>query len=69
MKVILDSNALFVPFQFKIDIFNELQDLLKRSFDMILLSAVRQELEILTQKGSPKMRRNACSALKFSEKC
>jgi hypothetical protein len=37
LRVILDSNALFVPLQFKIDVFSELERVLNRSFELILL--------------------------------
>jgi len=69
VKVILDSNALFVPLQFKIDVFNDLKRLLNRSFELILLSPIKRELETLVKKGSPKMRKNASYALKIAEKC
>jgi len=69
LKVIVDSNALFVPLQFRIDIFYELERLLNRRFDLILLSAVKRELETLARKGSPKMRREAACALRLAEKC
>jgi rRNA-processing protein FCF1 len=69
VKVILDSNALFVPLQFKIDFFNDLKRLLNKSFELILLSPIKRELEALAKKGSPKMRRNASYALKLAEKC
>jgi rRNA-processing protein FCF1 len=69
LKVILDSNALFVPLQFKIDVFSDLKRLLNRSFELILLSSVKRELEVLARKGSPKMRKNASYALKLAEKC
>jgi rRNA-processing protein FCF1 len=69
LRVILDSNALFVPFQFKIDIFNDLAQLLNRNFELILLSPVKRELEVLAEKGSPKMRKNASHALKLAERC
>ena len=69
LKVILDSNALFVPLKFKIDIFEELKTLLKRNFELVLLSPVQRELERLAEKGSPKMRKNALYALKLAEKC
>ena len=69
LKVILDSNALFVPLQFRIDVFSELSRLLNRKFELILLSSVKRELEILAEKGAPKMRKNACCALKFAERC
>jgi len=69
VKVLLDSNALFVPLQFKIDIFTDIERLLNRNFELILLSPVKHELEVLAEKGSPKMRRSASYALKLAEKC
>jgi len=69
LKVILDSNALLVPLQFKIDVFSDLERLLNRSFEVILLSPVKRELEALARKGSPKMRKNASYALKLAKKC
>jgi len=69
VKVILDSNALFVPLQFKIDIFDSLEQLLKRSFELILLSPIKREIETLAKKSSAKMRKNALFALKLAEKC
>jgi uncharacterized protein len=69
LKVIADSNALFVPLQFKIDIFNELTRVLNRNFDLILLSPVKRELEMLAEKSSPKTRKNAVFALTLAEKC
>jgi rRNA-processing protein FCF1 len=69
LKVILDSNALLAPLQFKIDVFSELERLLNRNFELILLSAVKRELKALAEKGSPKMRKNACYALKIVERC
>ena len=69
LKVILDSNALFVPLQFKIDIFEELKRLLNRNVDFVLLSPVKRELEMLAAKDSPKIRREAVYALRLAEKC
>lgn len=69
LKVILDSNALFVPLELKIDIFEETRRLLNRNIDFILLSSVKHELELLAAKDSPKTRREAMYALKLSEKC
>jgi rRNA-processing protein FCF1 len=68
-KVILDSNAFFVPLQFKIDIFEELQTLLNVKFEAVLLSPILKELETIAEKGSPKMRKQASYALKLAEKC
>jgi uncharacterized protein len=69
LKVIADSNALFVPLQFKIDIFTELERVLNRKFELILLSPVKQELETLTKKSSTKTQKNAAFALSLAEKC
>jgi uncharacterized protein len=69
LKVILDSNALFVPLELKIDIFEELRRLLNRNVEFILLSPVKRELELLATKDSPKVRREAFFALKLAEKC
>jgi rRNA-processing protein FCF1 len=69
VRVIMDSNALFAPLQFKIDVFEELERLLNRRFELILLSTVRHELKTLEAEGSPKTRRMATFALKFAEKC
>jgi rRNA-processing protein FCF1 len=69
LKVILDSNALFVPLQFRIDIFEELKRLLNRNVDFVLLSPVKRELEMLAAKDSPKIRREAVYALRLAEKC
>lgn len=47
LKIILDSNAFFVPLEFKIDIFPEVERLINRNVIFILLSPVKRELEIL----------------------
>jgi rRNA-processing protein FCF1 len=69
LKVILDSNALFVPLEFKIDIFEELKRLLNRNVEFVLLSPVKRELEMLAAKDSPKIRREAIFALRLAGKC
>ncbi|MDH7478179.1 MAG: hypothetical protein QHH17_07355 [Candidatus Bathyarchaeota archaeon] len=69
VKIILDSNALFVPLQFKIDIFEELRNILNRKFEPILLLPIKRELEKLASEGSPKIKKNASFALELAEKC
>jgi len=69
VEVIMDSNALFVPLQFKIDILDELGRLLNRRFELILLSPVRSEIEMLTSERSPKIRKMAAFAMQLAEKC
>jgi rRNA-processing protein FCF1 len=68
LRIIVDSNALFIQLEFKIDIFSELSRLLNRNYELILLSPVKRELETLTQKSSPKTRKNATFALTLAEK-
>jgi len=69
VRVILDSNAFFVPIQFKIDIFQNLKTLLGRSFELVLLKPIQRELERLAREGSPQMRKKAYYALKLAEQC
>ena len=64
LKVILDANFLFIPAQFKV----ELSNLLNRSFEPILLSSTKQELEGLAM-SSPKIQKQAVLALGLAEKC
>jgi rRNA-processing protein FCF1 len=69
LKVILDANALFVPLQFKLDIFEEVKRLLDRNVEYILLSSVKFELEVLASEAEPKLRREANFALRIAKKC
>jgi len=69
IKVILDSNFLFIPSQFQIDIFEELMTLLNQKFEPILLSPTHKELHRIAKKSLPKMWRHALLALKLAEKC
>ena len=69
IRIILDSNALFVPIQLNIDIFQELKTLLNRNFELVLLTPIQRELETLARGGSPQMRKKASYALSLAEKC
>lgn len=69
LKIILDSNALFIPSQLRIDIFAETERLLNRNIELILISPVKRELETLEKKSSPQIRKNAAFALKLAQKC
>jgi rRNA-processing protein FCF1 len=68
VKVIFDSNFLFVPFQFQIDIFEELGKLLGKA-EPIILTTTFEELETLARKRSPKMSIQASAALELAKKC
>ena len=48
MKILLDANALMMPVQFQIDIFDELRSLLG-AFEPVVLSGVMKELTGLTR--------------------
>jgi hypothetical protein len=69
LKIILDANALFVPLQFNIDIFEELKKLLNRNFEPIVLFPTHVELERIAGQASPETRKKATYALKLAEKC
>ncbi|MCL2172779.1 MAG: DNA-binding protein [Nitrososphaerota archaeon] len=70
LKIIIDSNALFTPLELKIDIFEELQCLLNRNIECIVIHPVKAELELLANKDSFKLRRQASFALRLAvEKC
>lgn len=59
----------FIPSQFRLDIFEELANLLKQRYEPILLSPTYEELLMIAEKGSPKMRQEVSMALKLIEKC
>ena len=69
LKVILDSNFLLVPSQFRLDIFEELSRLLNQNYHPVILSPTHEELVKLSEKGSPRMRQRALMALSLAEKC
>ena len=69
LKVILDSNFLLIPSQFKIDIFESMMNLLNKRHEPTILSSTLHELQTISQKGSPKLRKQAQIALKLAEKC
>lgn len=68
VKVILDSSFLFIPFQFQVDIFDELEALLGR-FEPLVLSTTLQELKGLSKKRSIKMRKQATAVLELADRC
>ncbi len=68
LKIILDANFFFIPAQFRLDIFEELANLLNKRFEAVLLSSTKKELEGLVQ-SNPKIQNQALLALQFAEKC
>ncbi len=69
IRVILDSNFLFIPSQFHLDIFEELENLLGQRVDPVLLSSAYEEIRKIAEKGAPKRSQQASLALKLAEKC
>jgi len=68
VKIILDSNFLLVPFQFRIDILEELNNLFGRA-EPIVLSTTLEELKKMAESSSVKKRMQFSVALRLTEKC
>lgn len=62
-KVVLDTNALFYPFQFKVNLEDEISSLVG-GCDIIVPWVVQRELRNLQAKGN----KDAGAALKYSER-
>ncbi len=69
LRVVLDSNFLFVPSQFQVDVFEDLAKLLNQRFESIILSSTLREIRGLTESKSSKEQKQALLALKLAEKC
>ncbi len=65
----MDSNFLFIPTKFQVDVFEELTRILNQRFDPVLLSSIYQELMTMAEKSRPSKRKQASIALKLAEKC
>ncbi len=63
IRVVLDTNALFFPFQFKIDLGNEIGSLLGRC-EILVPEVVIKELKGLSEAG----KRDAITALRYAER-
>jgi len=67
--VILDSNFLFVPLRFGVDIFSGLERLLGPSVVFLVPAAVLAELELLRVGASPSLLREIEFALELAGRC
>jgi len=65
LKVILDSNFLFLPAQFGIDIFEAIGELLSRRVELVLPSPVFEEIA----RVAGRMRKPERVALELAKKC
>ena len=68
VRVLLDSNFLMIPLELHIDVFEEIQNLLGKRVEFILIKPVFDELRTLSM-GSPKVGRQAAYALKLGNRC
>ena len=69
LKIILDSNFLFVPAQFRLDVFEAMTTLVNQKYEPIVLSTTKNEVGKLAKRDAPKLRKQAQMALKLAEKC
>ncbi len=68
VKVILDSNFLMIPFQFNLDVFQEIEYLLQKKVDFIVPSAVKSELTGISTRGGEGSA-EASLALQLASRC
>ncbi len=66
IKVILDSNFLLIPFQFGVNIFEAIEDLLDRNIEFIVLPQIIEEVKRIAD-GMGNDSRGARLALKLIE--
>lgn len=67
-RVILDTNFLFIPSKFRIDIFDELQRLLGKH-QCVIITPVLIELNQLMDKSKPSLVKDIELISKFIERC
>ncbi len=65
--MLLDTNFLLLPFQRRIDIFEEIELLLSSHVEFVVLPQILSELQRLVARGSSKERRAAQSAMHLVE--
>ncbi len=68
VKVILDSNFLMIPFQFNLDIFQEIEYLLQKKVDFVVPSGVKSELTRISARGGEGAP-EASLALQLASRC
>jgi rRNA-processing protein FCF1 len=68
-KMIIDTNFLFIPSKFRLDIFEELPKLLGHNVEPVLLSQAYRELQKLAKSNSVKLSKQAQLGLKLAKKC
>ncbi|MFH1064659.1 MAG: nucleotide-binding protein [Candidatus Woesearchaeota archaeon] len=66
--IILDTNFLLIPAQFKVDIFTEIDRIVKEPYELCIMESTLDELKILMATESGKDKRAAGLALQMLEK-
>jgi rRNA-processing protein FCF1 len=67
--VILDSNFLFIPLRFGVDIFEELRRILGRNVICIVTTPIIDELRLLRTDAKPSFIKEVDYALGFVDRC
>ena len=67
-KILLDTNFLLVPFQFKVDIFKEIDRIIDEKYELFIVDKTKEELEKLIKGGKEKERKAARLALQLIKK-
>ncbi|MCW4036279.1 MAG: hypothetical protein NWE75_03720 [Candidatus Bathyarchaeota archaeon] len=68
-SVILDSNFLFIPLRFGVDIFEELQRLLGSPLRYVVPEPIINELKALRSEARPSLRKEIDFALDLIDRC
>ncbi|HID91122.1 TPA: 30S processome protein Utp24 [Candidatus Bathyarchaeota archaeon] len=68
LRVIIDSNFLFIPMQFKVDIAEEIPNLLNRRVKLVVPRPVYEEVERVAKCGTEKERRQGAIALEIGKR-
>jgi len=68
VKVILDTNFLMIPFQFNLDVFQEIEYLLQKKVDFVVPSSVKSELTGISARGGEGAA-EASLALQLASRC
>lgn len=68
LQILLDTNFLLIPAQFRVDIFQEIDRLINQKYDLITLPHIINELDAFGKK-SKKNQKEARIALELAKKC
>ena len=69
LKIIIDTNFFLIPSKFRLDIFEELDNLLGRRVEPVILSPTYFELQKLAASNSVKLSKQAQLGLRLAGRC